>query len=182
MAVYLVQLNEPVTEKKRSDVFELFSQVVGIKRRDDVFNEPMITAEAMNAMDLGKREKGGADGSFWYKTLLGRYFSKSISVKKKEAGKKSEHAHSIKCGYVVSIEDCGERKFIVFVLWKVFGKKWFLVKEGVKEVQEPKWENGAENKNYHLGLREVDKISNGLMLMRITEASYMVLMIVIDIE
>ena len=40
----------------------------------------------MNAMNIGKSNKSIKDVNFLYKTILVRYFRKSISVENKEAG------------------------------------------------------------------------------------------------
>ena len=53
-----------------------------------MFSKPRLIAKEMNTMDLGKSDKVCADGNFQYKTLLGKYLSKSISVKKKVVGKR----------------------------------------------------------------------------------------------
>ena len=68
-----MQLYEKIIDKKRSDALELFYQVVGIKNRDGMLNEPRFILKAMDFMDLGRSNKGSADGSCQYMTLLVRY-------------------------------------------------------------------------------------------------------------
>ena len=63
--------------QRRRDQMRLnyFPRFMELKNIYGVFNEPMIIFKAMNDMDLINTEKGSADGSIQYKTLLGRYLS-----------------------------------------------------------------------------------------------------------
>ena len=103
----------------------------------------------MNEMNLGKRERGSKDGACRFQTLLGRYFKKEVKEEQTEKGKEGNSC--IERGTIVSIDRLVNRLFVVTVVWKVSGNKWFPSKIG----NNPKWARGVATTNFRFGVREV---------------------------
>jgi len=100
------------------NAFTYFTRVVGITKEAELLENPLLVVDAMNEMNLGKREKGSKQGVCKFNTLLGRYFNGI--VKKKEETKKetegSDDAFKIMRGSVVALNDCPGRFFLVTVI------------------------------------------------------------------
>ena len=55
------------------------------------------------------------------------------------------------------------KQFLVFAVWKVVGKKWFLCQGGIQRGPRAKMGHAVENGNYRFGIREVDTSKGNMM-------------------
>jgi len=150
----LNEFEELETEEKKVNAFTCFTRVVGITKKAELLENPLLVVDAMNEMNLGKREKGSKQGVCKFKTLLGRYFNGIVKKETKQDTEGSDDdAIKIMRGSVVALNDCPGGFFLVTVIWRVDGsKKWF---PSIPE-DNPNWEVGINDSNYRIGVREVD--------------------------
>ena len=108
------------------NVFLSFTRVVGTASMKGFLQNPHLLVNSMNAMNMHSRERGSKDGVCKLKTLQGRWFSKSVNEKKNDAAIKETEMMIIERGSIVRLM-FSERKYLVFLVWRVDGsKKWFL--------------------------------------------------------
>lgn len=143
---------EEVHEDGSKSPFNLFMDVITLKNDDTQDRKKNVIFECMQAMAMGKREKGNTSSLQKTKSLLSRWFGV-----KKEPKKNSEGATVIERGSVIQIAAPNEY-FIVFEVWKTtagaktkYGK-WFP--SPVKD--NPKWPAEKQSLDkYRFGVREV---------------------------
>ena len=153
----LDEFSELNTEEKRVNAFTYFTRVVGTNKKSELLENPSMVVDAMNEMNLGKREKGSKQGICKFNTLLGRYFNGSVKKEPptiQDSSKDNEDCSiEIKRGSVVALNYCQGRAFVVTVIWRVDGsKKWFPSIAG----DNPSWKVGQNDDKYCIGVREVD--------------------------
>mmetsp|Transcript_16008 Transcript_16008/g.23874 ORF Transcript_16008/g.23874 Transcript_16008/m.23874 type:complete len:98 (+) Transcript_16008:120-413(+) len=90
---------------------------------------------------------------------VGKIFQER-SFKEEQTEKGKEGNSCIERGTIVSIDRLVNRLFVVTVVWKVSGNKWFPSKIG----DNPKWARGVATTNFRFGVREVKLTSRDLEL------------------
>ena len=140
------------------DIFQSFLNVVHMKFEETYECKGRVIFDAMNLMKMKDREKGDVTSLRKFKSLLGRWFGS----KKEEAEEKDK---TIKRGSVVYLgEESTSPIYVVFVVWKVLGKKWFT---SVLD-NNPSWPiKKSEVGSYRLGLRKLERnVKTGLLAYR----------------
>ena len=89
-------LEEDATRKDKTKAWTHFIKIMNMGSKEDLLGKCDLLVNAMNEMNLGKREKGSKDGACRFQTLLGRYFKKEVLRKNKRKREKKEIAVSSK--------------------------------------------------------------------------------------
>ena len=122
-----------------SRVFTSFAKV--LTSDWNVFlSTPGIILDSMDLMDMGKRDKGAISNVQKYKSLNGRWFGAKKQNEEKEV-------QTIERGSIVSLEENGEKWFVVRAVFRESGNKWYMS----TVVDNPSWPiDPVKGKNYRL--------------------------------
>ena len=106
------------TQDADSRVFTSFAKV--LTSDWNVFlSTPDIILDSMDLMGMGKRDKGAISNVQKYKSLNGRWFGAKKQNEEKEA-------QTFESGSIVSLEENGEKWFVVRAVFRESGNKWYM--------------------------------------------------------